>query len=198
MDDGASAIDANLTDGTPILLRRIRADDAARLREGVAELSPESRYRRFFTFAHRVPEAVISRLTDADPAQHIGWGAIRPDIATLPGIAAAHVIRAETGAAHGELAIAVLDAWHGRGVARLLLSALLADSHAEGVASVDIVVLGSNSDALALFRHVGAETAGFEEGTVRLSLPLDRALAQLGRARACARIIDSISQLEPA
>lgn len=190
----ATSIEAPLTDGTPVCLRRIRADDAERLRDGVAELSPESRYLRFFSFAHRVPEAVIARLIDADPECHIGWGAILSAETDHPAIAAAHIIRPVCGDPEGELSIAVLDAWHGRGLARLLLSALLADNRCAGVEHVDILVLGSNSGALALFSHIGAQTKGYEDGTVRLHLSLDTGLAALGRARACARIIAAVQE----
>ena len=189
-------IDATLTDGTPVCLRRIRADDADRLRGGVAELSAESRYLRFFSFAHRVPDAVIARLTDADPECHIGWGAILSADPALPAIAAAHVVREVCGEPRGELSIAVLDAWHSRGLARLLLSALLADNRAAGVEQVDIVALASNSGALSLFSHIGAETSGYEDGTVRLHLALDTGLARLARARACARVIAAVAQLQ--
>ena len=185
-------IDATLTDGTPVCLRRVRADDADRLRGGVAELSPESRYLRFFSFAHRVPDAVIARLTDADPDCHIGWGAILSAHPDHPAIAAAHIVREVCGAPHGELSIAVLDAWHGRGLARLLLAALLADNREAGVEQVDILVLGSNSGALALFSHIGATTAGYEDGTVRLHLALDTGIAALAKARACARIVAAV------
>lgn len=185
-------IDAKLTDGTPVCLRRIRADDEQRLRDGVAQLSPESRYLRFFSFAHRVPDAVIARLTDADPECHIGWGAILSAYPDQPAIAAAHVVRETCGEPSGELSIAVLDAWHGRGLARLLLSALLADNRAAGVERVDILVLGSNAGALGLFSHIGATTVGHEDGTVRLHLPLDTALANLAKARACARVIAAL------
>ena len=194
-DAAGNAINAQLTDGTRVCLRRIRADDAERVRGGIAELTAESRYRRFFSFAHRVPEAVIARLTDADPDCHIGWGAILFDHPDTPAIAAAHIIRPVCGAASGELSIAVLDAWHGRGLARLLLAALLADNRGAGVRTIDILALGSNSDALALFRHVGAETAGFEDGTVRLHLDIDTGLTQLAKARACARIIAAVTDM---
>ena len=187
-------IDATLTDGTPVCLRRIRADDAERLRGGVAELSPESRYLRFFSFAHRVPDAVIARLTDANPECHIGWGAILSAEPDQPAIAAAHVVRDVCGEPRGELSIAVLDDWHGRGLARLLLSALLADNRAAGVEHVDILVLGSNSGALALFSHIGATTAGYEDGTVHLHLALDTGLNALANARACARIIAVVQE----
>ena len=194
MGDTALHIDATLTDGTPVCLRRIRADDADKVRDGIAELTAESRYLRFFSFAHRVPEAVIARLTDADPSCHIGWGAILSNDPDQPAIAAAHIIRPVCGDPEGELSIAVLDAWHGHGLARLLLSALLADNHAAGVETVDILVLGSNSGALALFSHIGAATAGYEDGTVRLHLSLDTGLAELAKARACARIIAAVQE----
>lgn len=194
MSDAALHIDATLTDGTPVCLRRIRADDADRVRGGIAEMTAESRYLRFFSFAHRVPDVVITRLTDADPDCHIGWGTILSTHPDKPAIAAAHIIRPVCGDPEGELSIAVLDSWHGRGLARLLLSALLADNRAAGVDHVDILVLGSNSGALALFSHIGAVTAGYEDGTVRLHLTLDTGLAELGKARACARIIAAVEQ----
>ena len=41
-------ITTQLNDGTPVCIRRVRKDDEQRLRDGIAQLSPQSRYLRFF------------------------------------------------------------------------------------------------------------------------------------------------------
>jgi len=44
----AISITTQLNDGTPVCVRRVRKDDEQRLRDGIAQLSPQSRYLRFF------------------------------------------------------------------------------------------------------------------------------------------------------
>ena len=119
-----------LNDGTRVSLRCITPADEERLRTGIATLSAESRYLRFFSPAPTLPDAVIKRLVDVDGHDHIGWGAICTDCDDWPAIGAVHAVRYADGPA-GEFSIAVLDAFQGKGLARMMTAALLIQCLAE-------------------------------------------------------------------
>ena len=59
-----------LRDGTRVALRSIRPSDAEELHRGFLALSPESRYRRFFSAAADLDEATLRYLTDVDGVEH--------------------------------------------------------------------------------------------------------------------------------
>jgi hypothetical protein len=59
-----------LRDGSIIELREIRPEDKAALVAGFDRLSPESRYRRFFTPLERLTETDLAYLTEVDHHDH--------------------------------------------------------------------------------------------------------------------------------
>ena len=59
-------IHTHLNDGTPVCIRRVNREDEARLKEGIAQLSPQSRYLRFFSGMREAPPQVLRALASAD------------------------------------------------------------------------------------------------------------------------------------
>ncbi len=167
-------VSLRLKSGEPVLLRPIGPQDATRLREGIAQLSDHSRYLRFFTGARTMPQAVLDRLVDVDGHRHIAWGALDLSRPGLPAIGAGHAIRKQ-GTTEAELALAVLDAYHGKGVARLLLAAVIADSLDAGITRLTAETLSENTAARQLFRAMGG-VSNHREGAV-VSYRFDAALA---------------------
>lgn len=153
-----------LKDETEICLRPITKCDKELLRRGVSELSDRSRYLRFFTGAKTVPEAILDRLVEVDARNHIAWGAI--DVSQHPpqAIAAAHAIRVgETDTM--EIALAVLDDYQSRGVARVLLLEVANACEENGVSSLTAETLAENRGARRLFKALGG-TANYSSGPV--------------------------------
>ena len=70
-----------LNDGTAVRLRTITPDDAPLIREGIAKLSAESRYLRFFSPAPVLPDAVVQKLADVDGHDHIAADSAIPPTA---------------------------------------------------------------------------------------------------------------------
>lgn len=64
-------IHTHLNDATPVCIRRVRREDEARLKEGIARLSPQSRYLRFFSGMREAPPQVLRALASADGHDHI-------------------------------------------------------------------------------------------------------------------------------
>ena len=161
------AIHSRLNDGTAVCLRTITPDDGPLIRDGIAKLSAESRYLRFFSPAPALPDAVIERLVDVDGHDHIAWGAICSSCPDRPAIGAVHAVRHRADGPVGEFSVAVLDEFHGQGLARMMTAALLVHCLAEGLVELDVHMLSENAAARRLVKALGAswakETAGVAE-----------------------------------
>ena len=72
MDEGTTH---RLADGTLVRTRPLRPDDREKLRNGFARLSPESKYRRFFSAPATLSEASLDYLTTTDGRDHVAIGA---------------------------------------------------------------------------------------------------------------------------
>ena len=143
-----------LRDGTTILVRPMRADDAERLEAAFGRLSADSRRRRFLSPKGRLSVTELRYLTEVDHHRHEALVAVTPDDAELVGVA--RFIKLEDEPEAAEAAITVVDDWQRRGVATELLSALRARARAEGVKTFHTEVLPENEQRIrALFGQVG-------------------------------------------
>jgi RimJ/RimL family protein N-acetyltransferase len=149
-------IETVLSDGRPVCLRTIRPSDEDIIRAGIAEMSDRSRYLRFFSAFRTPPESIVKKLSAVDGHDHIGWGAILLNGQDHPPIAAVHAIRSEDLPWHGELAIAVLDDYHGLGLARMLIAAVLLDCLQEDLPVLEMQMLAENRAARNLVTYLGA------------------------------------------
>ena len=174
----AMTLHTRLLDGTPVVLRPITPDDEGRLREGIDRLSDHSRYLRFFSGARRLPDHVIEKLAAADGHAHIAWGAMGVSTEIPRAIAAAHAMREDNGP-EAELAFAVLDDYHGLGLARTLISAVILDCVHEGVDRLTADVLAENRNARKLLRHFGARKTGGDGLVTRYKIDIDEALSRI-------------------
>lgn len=172
-------VHSRLNDGTRVSLRCIKPTDEQRLRDGIAKLSAESRYLRFFSPAPTLPEAVVRRLVDVDGHDHIGWGAICTDCDDWPAIGAVHAVRYGHGASVGEYSIAVLDGFQGKGLARMLTAALLIQCLAEDMLMLDVHMLSENDAARRLVKSLGAVWAGESAGVADYRLDVAGGIASL-------------------
>ena len=172
-------IETELNDGTPVCIRRVRQADEARIREGIARLSPQSRYLRFFSGMREAPPQVLRVLASPDGHDHLAWGALRSDLADTPALGVVHAFREKDAPGSAEFSVAVIDEYHGRGLARLLTAVLLLDCAREGLTRFTVHILPENRPALALARSLGAEGAGYEGGASVLEIDIAEALDAL-------------------
>lgn len=172
-------IETELKDGTPVCIRRVRRADEVRIREGIAQLSPQSRYLRFFSGMREAPPQVLRVLASPDGHDHLAWGALRSDLPDTPALGVVHAFREKDAPGSAEFSVAVIDAYHGRGLARLLTAVLLLDCAREGLTQFTVHILPENRPALALARSLGAEGAGYEGGASVLEIDIAEALAAL-------------------
>ncbi|WP_339693330.1 GNAT family N-acetyltransferase [uncultured Parasphingorhabdus sp.] len=173
------SVEARLDDGTHVCLRRVRHSDLGEIEKGISQLSDQSRYLRFFSGSKTMPPSVVERLASVDGIKHLAWGMINMDEKDHPAMAAAHVFRETESSDSGEFAIAVLDQYHGLGVARLLMTAIFLDCYCEGLRHLQIDILRSNNKASGLIRAIGAVPGAMEGSVAQYSLDIEVAISAL-------------------
>ncbi len=143
-----------LLDGSVIELREVRASDKDAIATGFDKLSPESRYRRFFSARNRLSASDLRYLTEVDHHDH--EAVIASDQHGQP-VGVARYVRGDDQAS-AEVAVAVVDEWQGRGAGTALLERLIRRASENGVERFVALVLEENEEAIDLFRSVSGET----------------------------------------
>jgi RimJ/RimL family protein N-acetyltransferase len=178
-----------LARGGEVLIRPIRPEDKRGLQQGIERLTPQSRYRRFFSPMPRVTSAQMRYLTEVDHHTHEALLAIDPRSAD--GVGVARFVRSQEDHAAAEVAVAVSDEWQRRGVATRLLNELTVRAREEGIRRFTASVLAENQAALEMMRKLGdARVLGAEGSVIELvmDLPHEGMPAALSAAvRAAAR-----------
>lgn len=142
-----------LRSGDAVLIRPIRPDDKEGLLLAFERLSPDSRYRRFFSPTPSLTAAQLRYLTEVDHHTHEALLAIDPQ--TRDGLGIARFVRSPDDPTMAEVAVAVADDWHRRGLATALLHDLATRAREEGIKRFSASVLAENAPAVKLFRHIG-------------------------------------------
>ena len=159
-----------LRDGTELRVRAIEPRDKAALRSAFHRLTPESRYRRFFSPLTELSQRDLAYLTEIDHSDHEALAAIDPASDEIVGVA--RYVRTENGRA--EASIVVADEWHERGIATGLLERLAGRAREEGITHFVALVLSDNREVIDLFEHLAPEGVDRRrrEGYLELELEL--------------------------
>ena len=134
-------------------IRPIRPEDRDALAEGIRRMSPESRYRRFLSPLETLSDAQLTYLTDVDHRDHEALVALEPG--SDRGIGVARFVRSESDPEVAELAVAVADDWHNRGVGTTLLHRLTERAREEGVRRFSGSILEENAPMRLLLAELG-------------------------------------------
>jgi RimJ/RimL family protein N-acetyltransferase len=172
--DGAPAESKHVVvaDGLELLLRPLRPDDKRRLAQAFEQLSPQTRYRRFFAPMESLSDQDLRYLTEVDHHDHEAIAAVNPENGMIIGVA--RFVRSDD-PTEAEVAVVVGDPWHGHGVATALLQQLVERARTEGIDHFVALVLSDNTDALELFRHLapgGSHTRRSASGHTELVMAL--------------------------
>ena len=143
-----------LRDGTPIVLRHIRPEDANELRRGLARLSPESRYRRFLGMVMSLSDAQLDYLTRPDGRDHVAIVAATRE--REEGLGVARFVRVPGEPTVAEAAVTVIDDAQGKGLGLLLSMALARAAYERGIRRFRGQILADNEAVRQLLRDVGA------------------------------------------
>ena len=168
-----------LRDGTTAGIRLTTPDDRVLLRSFVDHLSPESKRHRFFAMGNPPAELIDTWCTSSAPRSQLTLIVTRLRKGQEHVIAAgSYFARDETTA---EVALAVDDGFHGKGLGTLLLErlALLAIRH--GFSRLCAVTHVENLPMREVFRESGFEWAETVEGGDRKSTRLNSSHSSVSR-----------------
>jgi GNAT superfamily N-acetyltransferase len=182
-----------LRDGTRVRVRPVRPDDKERIQEELEGLSAESRYRRFMGGKDRLSDEELRYLTELDWSKHQAWIAVDPSREGEPAVGVARCVRLEDEPNVAEPAVAVIDAFQGKGLGTLLLSVLVESALEAGIDTFCGVVLGSNADMLEIFRQLGAHTSRGEADLIVVDLPLPEDMESIPDSPA-GRVLKGVAQ----
>jgi protein lysine acetyltransferase len=164
-----------LADGTPLFIRPIRPDDKRLLMDGLARLSPDSRYKRFLAPKPRFTLDELRYLTEIDGVDHVAYVALRGD-APKELIAVGRMVRSATYPQAAEIAVAVCDEWQRRGIGKLLGDHLAMAARDRGIRYLTGTMAADNYAAHRLFHHVSSQLHERHNG------PIDELWADLAFA----------------
>ena len=157
-----------LRDGSRVEVRPIEPEDRDALAAGFERLSPEARYRRFFSGISRLRERDLEYLTNVDHRRHEAIVAFDPESGELVGVAR----YVKTGDEVAEPAMVVADAWQGRGLASRLLDDLSEAARKNGVRRFEAPVLADNHEAMGVLKRLGETTVKSQGREVELTITL--------------------------
>ena len=109
-------------DGSAVLIRQVRSTDAPLLADGFARLSAASRQMRFLGVKKDLSAAELRYLTDVDHHDHEALAAL--DRAGGHSVGIARYVRDADDPQAAEIAVTLVDDWHGRGLGTELLAQL--------------------------------------------------------------------------
>ena len=142
-----------LSSGTQVVLRPIGPGDSDALAKGYQELSVAAAYQRLHGSVAKLSAAQLAYLTEVDHHDH--EAIIAYDPTNGHGLGEARYIRSRTDPAFAEIAVAVLDDWHGLELGHHLLEAVRYRAREEAITCLTAEVLSANAPMLALLRALG-------------------------------------------
>jgi acetyltransferase len=141
-----------LADGTRVLMRVLRPEDAALYPEFTASLNPEDLRLRFFSSIRELTEERIAELTRLDYTRAMAFIAIDEDTGKKLGVVRLHLDDDRKG---GEYAVIVRSALKGRGLGWLLMQRMIEYARLLGLKRVHGQVLAENTTMLQMCAELG-------------------------------------------
>jgi acetyltransferase len=161
-----------LHNGRIVRFRPLRSTDRAIYERAVMDLSPRSRYLRFFAPIPRLSERLLDQMTHTDGHRHVAYVALTPDEATAVGVV--RYIRDSHHSETGEVAIAVADEWQGGGLGGQLLRQTVEHARLAGLESLAATTIRENSAAAGLLQTLGFSAVAASGSYLEHRLPLVR------------------------
>jgi acetyltransferase len=143
-----------LPDGTDLVIRPIRPEDAQMEQSFVRGLSEQTRYFRFMQAIKELTPEMLVRFTQIDYDREMALIGV---VEQAEGDVQVGVARymARPGREACEFAIVVSDAWRNRGIGARLMRALMQNARDRGFRTMDGEVLTANARMLALVQSLG-------------------------------------------
>ena len=160
---------ALLSDGTTVRIRPPVAADFAAVKAMHEAMSPANAYLRFFSMSKTAAEREARRVSREAGADHAALLALYGG--EVVGVASYEVSRRDSRTA--EVAFAVADTMHHRGVATLLLEHLVSLARASHIEEFTAETLSENVSMLRVFSDAGLPVRSSRgDGVVTITIPL--------------------------
>lgn len=164
-----------LKDGTPVLIRPVRADDRERLIRAFRELEPETVYTRFFSAKRELSEYDFARIAGSDFVHALALVATVPrdgDEQIIGGGAYTMLDRAGEPPT-AEVSFTIEEDYHGQGLASRFMALLIEAGRVRGIARFEADVMAGNLGMLTVFERSGLpQTRRLEGGAVHVVMEL--------------------------
>jgi acetyltransferase len=159
--------EVTLKDGSKVLLRPIRPDDAPRLQHGFQHLSAQSIYLRFLESAKELSDAQAQAFATVDYQNRMAFvGSIQEDGQEHLVVSARYAMVGPQEPGTVEAAIVVRDDYQGRGLGLITLNHLVRYATKHGVTTLLATVHTSNTRIMQFIK--------------RSKLPFDRIMLEPG------------------
>ncbi|MGA7437727.1 MAG: GNAT family N-acetyltransferase [Luteibacter sp.] len=149
-----------LHDGTPVLIRPLRADDRAREQAFIRRLSPESRRCRFLGQMREASEPLLDTLMSTNGVDNVAYVALAHDNGELREVGICRYA-SDTDRSRCECAVAVADDWRHRGLAVILMQHLVTTAQRNGFKVMYSIDLAENKEMEQLARFVGFQRSTY-------------------------------------
>ena len=145
-----------LRDGTPVLIRRLVAEDAALYPDFLSEVSAEDLRLRFFASMREVSHELLDKLINYDPAHAMAFIAVDEKSRKMLGVVRLHD---DASGEEAEFAILVRSRLKSYGVGWLLMKHMIEFSRHKGLKTVRGQVLSENTAMLVMCAELGFRIA---------------------------------------
>ena len=166
---------ALLADGTTVEIRLAKPEDFDAVKAMHAAMSPDNIYLRFFSFSPLSAENEAERICRAGAPGRVALLALAAG--EVVGVASYYIVTGqEEPAVSAEIAFAVAEHMHHRGIAMLLFEHLVSAARSQGVTTFTAEALAQNTPMLRLFADAGLPVQRhYDDGVaeVTIQLPAD-------------------------
>ncbi|MCB9205574.1 MAG: GNAT family N-acetyltransferase [Flavobacteriales bacterium] len=146
------------------LVRPIVPEDRPILDAAFKELSPQSKYMRFFQSASRLSDYQLEYLTHPDGVNHVAWAILDTTFTPHRGVCAMRFIRLKDDPEVAEVAITVIDSYQGQGLSKVAFAVMNILASRLGVKRFRHHVLHQNSVANKSLEKLGILSSHVESG----------------------------------
>ncbi len=165
----AGPVYALLADGSTVQIRRAGPGDFDAVKAMHEAMSPDSVYLRFFNISKTAAEGEAWRICREPRPGDVALLALADD--EVVGVASYHPGRDNP--AQAEVAFAVADRMHHKGIATLLLEHLVSHARNQGITTFTAETLAENTAMLKVFSDAGLPVRRrYSDGVVELTFPL--------------------------
>jgi GNAT superfamily N-acetyltransferase len=143
-----------LLDGSEVTIRVLRKEDAQLERDFIRNLSPESRWMRFLGQIGEPSDSLIRKLTELDYRHDMAFIALSREGGVLHEVGVSRYSLTPD-AQSCECAVAVADAWQGKGLGTILMRDLIDIARKRGIRSMFSIDANENERMQELARDLG-------------------------------------------